>query len=115
MKKRVSQRVFSRKTGPRKALQKSLLRSLVLKEKIETTLAKAKTLSPTAEKMITKARKGDIATRRQMTALLGKDGARKLMDEVAPRYKGRSGGYTRIFKLAPRASDQAKRAVIEFV
>lgn len=115
MKKRVSQRTLSRKAGPRKALQRSLLRSLVLLEKIETTLAKAKDLSPIAEKLVTKARKGDIATRRHLLSLIGKEGAKKLMDEVAPRYKDRKGGYTRIFKLASRPSDQSKRALIEFV
>ncbi|MDP2735212.1 MAG: 50S ribosomal protein L17 [bacterium] len=115
MKKRVSKRTFSRKAGPRKALQKSLLRSLVLNERIETTLAKAKEISPAAEKLITRAGKGGVATRRRLVSLLGSDGAKKLMDEVAPRYKDRKGGYTRILKLAPRSSDQAKRALIEFI
>lgn len=95
-------------------MEKSLLRSLVLQEKIQTTLAKAKEISPLAEKLVTRARKGDVATRRQLVSLLGSEGAKKLMDEVAPRYKDRKGGYTRILKLTPRSSDQAKRALIEF-
>lgn len=115
MKKRIKKRTLSRKAGPRKALQKSLLRSLVLKEKIETTLAKAKEISPLAEKLVSKAKKGGVAMRRQLTALLGADSAKKLVDEVAPRYQERKGGYTRILKLSPRKSDAAKRAIIEFV
>jgi large subunit ribosomal protein L17 len=115
MKKRVRKRTFSRKAGPRKALTKSLLRSLVLKEKIETTHAKAKEISPVAEKLITKAKKGGITTRRYLATLLGSDSAKKLVDEVAPRYMERKGGYTRILKLNPRKSDSAKRAIIEFV
>tara|TARA_Y100000310_G_scaffold344227_2_gene455839 strand:- start:635 stop:982 length:348 start_codon:yes stop_codon:yes gene_type:complete len=115
MKKRIRKRTLSRKAGPRKALQKSLLRSLILKEKIETTAAKAKEISPVAEKLVTKAKKGDIATKRKLAALLGKEGAKKLVDEVAPRYQQRKGGYTRVIKLVPRRSDSAKRAIIEFV
>lgn len=115
MKKRIHKRTLSRKAGPRKALQKSLLRSLVLYEKIETTQAKAKEISPMAEKLVTKAKKGGVTTRRQLIALLGADLAKKLVEEVAPRYQERKGGYTRILKLQPRKSDSAKRAIIEFV
>ena len=115
MKKRIHKRTLSRKAGPRKALQKSLLRSLVLEEKITTTQAKAKDISPLMEKLITRAKKGEVVVRRELTALLGKDGAKKLMDEVAPRYQKRNGGYTRIIKRMPRKSDSAKLAHIEFV
>lgn len=115
VKKRIKKRTLSRKAGPRKALQRSLLRSLVQKEKIETTQAKAKEILPLAEKLVTKAKKGGVETRRQLAALLGADCAKKLVDEVAPRYQERKGGYTRILKLQPRKSDSAKRAIIEFV
>ncbi|MDP4007062.1 MAG: 50S ribosomal protein L17 [bacterium] len=115
MKKRIRKRTFSRKAGPRKALFKSLLRSLLQKEKIETTLAKAKELSPAADKLVTKAKGGGIAAQRQLAAILGVDSARKLIGEVVPRYLERKGGYTRITKLRPRKSDSAKRAIIEFV
>ena len=115
MKKRIKKRTLSRKAGPRKALQRSLLRSLILQEKIETTQAKAKDISPLAEKLVTKAKKGGVAQRRYLIALLGDAGAKKLMDEMAPRYQERKGGYTRIIKRRPRRSDSAKLAIIEFV
>lgn len=115
MKKRIKKRTLSRKLGPRKALLKSLLRSLVLKERIETTHAKAKSISPMAEKLITKAKKGGVAQRRQLSALVDGESAKKLVDVIAPRYQDRKGGYTRIIKLVPRKSDSAKRAIIEFV
>jgi len=115
MKKRISKRTLSRKAGPRKALQRSLIRSLVLKEKIETTLAKAKDIAPLAEKLVTKAKKGGVVQRRYLTALLGSESAKKLVDKIASRYQDRKGGYTRIIKRRPRRSDAAKLAVIEFV
>ena len=115
MKKRIKKRTLSRKAGPRKALQKSLLRSLILQEKIETTQAKAKDISPMAEKLITRAKKGGVAQRRYLQALLGSVSAKKLIEEVAPRYLDRKGGYTRIIKRRPRRSDSAKLAIIEFV
>jgi len=115
MKKRIKKRTLSRKAGPRKALQKSLLRSLILQEKIETTQAKAMDISPLAEKLVTRAKKGGVAQRRYLTALLGIESAKKLIEEVAPRYQERKGGYTRIVKRRPRKSDSAKLAIIEFV
>jgi len=115
MKKRIKKRTLSRKAGPRKALQKSLLRSLILQEKIETTQAKAMDISPLAEKLVTRAKKGGVAQRRYLTALLGIESAKKLIEEVAPRYQERKGGYTRIVKRRPRRSDSAKLAIIEFV
>lgn len=115
MRKRVRTKTFSRKAGPRKALYKSLLRSLVLNGKIETTQAKAKGMAPLAEKLVTLAKKGGLAQRRRLAALVGSEGAKKLTEEVAPRYEARKGGYTRILKLRPRRSDAAKLAIIEFV
>ena len=115
MKKRIHKRTMSLKAGPRKALQKSLLRSLVLKEKIETTLAKAKEIAPMAEKLVTKAKKGGVAQRRQLAARVDAECVKKLVDVIALRYQDRKGGYTRIVKLVPRKSDSAKLAIIEFV
>ena len=115
MKKKIHKRTLSRKAGPRKALQKSLLRALILNEKIETTQAKAKAISPMAEKLVTKAKKAGLAQRRQLVALVDGESAKKLVDVIAPRYQQRKGGYTRIVKLVPRKSDSAKRAIIEFV
>lgn len=95
---------------------KSLALALVKHEKIKTTEAKAKELRPFIEKMITRARRGDQAAQRLLVARLGSpSGAKKLIDEIGPRYKERNGGYTRIVKLPARASDASSMAIIEFV
>jgi large subunit ribosomal protein L17 len=115
MKKRKQGRKLSRKTGPRKALLKSLISALILDEKIETSQAKAKEISRMTEKYITKAKKGDIAARRLLTSYLSDRVAKKLVTEIAPRYNQRKGGYTRIIKLGQRKSDAAKMAIIELI
>jgi len=109
-------RKFGREKDVRAALLRSLSLSLILKEKIKTTEAKAKELRPIVEKLVTKARKGDLASRRLVISRIGsKVGAKKLFDEIAIRYKDRQGGYTRIVKLPSRSSDAAKMAIIEFI
>jgi len=95
---------------------KGLAFSLVRYEKIETTEAKAKELKSLIEKLITRALKGDLSAHRILTARLGnKIVAKKLINEIAPKYKDRAGGYTRVIKLPKREGDAAKMAVIEFV
>ncbi|MGI8810338.1 MAG: 50S ribosomal protein L17 [Acidimicrobiales bacterium] len=90
--------------------------SLFAAEGIVTTEAKAKALRPIAEKLITKARKGGVHNHRQVMSYMGdKDMAHKLFEEIAPRYEGRPGGYTRILKLGPRHGDNAPMARIELV
>jgi len=109
-------RKFGRTKDVRNALIRSLALSLILRGKIKTTEAKAKELRPFIEKLVTRGRKGDIAARRIIESRLG--GARatkKLVDEIAPRYKDRNGGYTRIIKISPRGGDASKMAIIEFV
>jgi len=108
-------RALSRKKGPRVALLRTLATSLFLHEKIKTTEAKAKELRPLAEKMITKAKAGQIANRRVLARDLNPKIVKKLVEEIAPRYKDRNGGYTRIIKLGPRNSDSARMAIIELV
>jgi len=109
-------RKFHREKNQRVALMKSLARSLVLKQKIRTTEAKAKELRPYAEKLVTLAQKETLAARRLLIARVGTDAAKKLTKGgLAAGYKGRAGGYTRITKLVPRKSDGAKMAIIEFV
>lgn len=109
-------RKFGRTKDARKALIRSLACSLIIKGKIKTTEAKAKELRPFIEKMVTRGRKGDIFARRLLVARLGNEGAtRKLVETIAPRYKERPGGYTRILKLSPREGDASKMAIIEFV
>ncbi|MTV27208.1 50S ribosomal protein L17 [Nitriliruptoraceae bacterium ZYF776] len=85
--------------------------------RITTTLAKAKTLRPYAERLITKAKQGDLAARRQVLGKLhnDRDVVAYLFEEVAPRFADRNGGYTRILKLGPRPGDNAPMAIIELV
>ncbi|MES2470637.1 MAG: 50S ribosomal protein L17 [Patescibacteria group bacterium] len=107
---------FGRERGQRNALIKSLLRSLIIHERITTTVTKAKALRPHIEKLVTKAKAGDVATRRlAISRLSGVKEAKILMETIAPKYKDRQGGYTRITKLPKRKIDGADMAVIEFV
>jgi large subunit ribosomal protein L17 len=108
-------RKFGRKASQRNALMKSLARSLVKEEKIVTTEAKAKELRPYIEKMVTNAKKGTLASRRNIVATIGPKYGKKLVDDLAPTYEKREGGYTRIVKLPLRQKDAAKMAHIEFV
>ncbi|OGZ03809.1 MAG: 50S ribosomal protein L17 [Candidatus Lloydbacteria bacterium RIFCSPHIGHO2_01_FULL_41_20] len=111
------QRKFGRTSKVRSALLKSLLRSLILHGKISTTEAKAKEIRPIVEGLITKARIGTLASRRFVTAKLLNQNkiSKKLCEEIAPKYKDRNGGYTRIIKLPRRKSDGSTMAVIEFI
>jgi large subunit ribosomal protein L17 len=94
----------------------NLAASLIWEGKVETTLAKAKAVRPVAEKMITKARRGDLHARRVVLKTIpATEVVTKLFDEVAPRYADRPGGYTRIVKLGPRRGDGAEMAIIELV
>jgi large subunit ribosomal protein L17 len=109
-------RKFHRKTGQRRAFLKGLLQNLVLKEKIQTTDARAKEIRGPMEKLVTLARRQDLASLRLLQARLPKKAAMKLYYEIAPRYKERPGGYLRISKMgALRKRDSAKQAIIEFV
>lgn len=103
--------------GQRKALIRGLLCNLIKNKKIKTTEAKAKEIRPYIEKMITRAkRKDDLAGRRLTESDLNdKSAVKKIFDEIAPVYKDRRGGYTRIIKLPPREIDGARMAIIEFV
>ncbi len=94
----------------------NLARSLFVEGRIRTTQAKAKRLRPQAERLITFAKRGDIASRRQvLTVVRDKQVVHKLFAEIAPRYADRHGGYTRILKLGPRPGDSAPMALIELV
>lgn len=115
MRKRKKGRKFSRTSSQQKSLLKGLARALFLNEKITITGAKAKEVSGFVEKFITKAKKGDLASRRLLLKFFSAEVVKKLIDEIAPRYKKRAGGYTRIMKLVPRKSDGAKMSIIELV
>lgn len=107
---------LGRTQGHRKALLRGLVASVVLHGRIETTEGKAKAAKPLVEKMITLGKRGDLHARRQAAAFLGNpEAVRKLFDEVAPRYRERNGGYTRLLKLAPRQGDAAPMSLLELV
>jgi len=110
-------RSFGRPKNQRGALLRSLARSLVIHERISTTEAKAKELRPFIEKLVTRAKGGSLATRREITSKLTNRSkeVKKLFDVIAPKYKDKNGGYTRVLKLGARKSDGAKMAIIEFV
>jgi large subunit ribosomal protein L17 len=109
-------RKFGRETDQRRALIKSLADSLVLRESIQTTLPKAKELSSYVEKLITKAKVGDLHARRQIiSALATKAAAHKLVDEIAPKLTGRNSGYLRVERTELRRGDNAQMARISFV
>ncbi len=115
MKKRKKGRKLSRKSNQRKALLKSLARELFLKEKIKTTEAKAKEVRGFVEKQITKGKAGNLSSRRLLAKNFSLKMVKKIVDDIAPRYKERKGGYTRIIKLGSRKSDGAKMAIIELI
>lgn len=109
-------RKFGRDTDQRRALMKSLANSLIIEESIETTLPKAKEVLPYVEKLITKAKKGDLHNRRQIIAgLMTIEAAHKLVDEIAPKLTGRSSGHLRIERTTLRRGDNAQLATLSFV
>jgi large subunit ribosomal protein L17 len=109
-------RKFHRERDQRRALLKGLADSLVKYESIETTLPKAKEVVPYTEKLITKAKKGDLHSRRQIISDLQTiASAHKLVDEIAPKLKGRNSGHLRIVKTKLRRGDNAQMARVSFV
>src|SRR4029079_19735151 len=95
---------------------KNQLTSLVIHERIVTTLPKAKELRPIAEKLVTRGKAGSVAERREVGRLLqNRDHIKKLFDEIGPRFADRAGGYLRIVKLGPRQGDGAETAALQFV
>ncbi len=109
-------RKFGRETDQRRALIKGLATSLVMEGRIETTLPKAKELVRYIEKLITKAKKGDLANRRMVIAGLSTQvAAVKLVDQIAPQLKGRTSGHVRVERTRLRVGDGAQMAIIEFV
>ena len=109
-------RKLGRTTGQRRALLRHLTTALIRHGKIETTEQKAKELRSTAEKMITLGKQGDLAARRLALAyILDEAVVKNLFDVIAPKYKNRNGGYTRIIKGAPRKGDAAAMCYIELV
>ena len=109
-------RKFHRERGPRRALVKGLADSLVRDESIETTLPKAKEIVPYVERLITKAKKGDLHNRRQvLSGLQTVASAHKLVDGIAPKLQSRSSGHLRIEKTRLRRGDNTQMARVSFV
>ena len=108
---------LSRDAAHRKSLLMNLSKELIEHERTKTTQAKAKAAKPEIEKLITLAKRGDLHARRQALSALGQDkfAVHKLFEVVAPRYEQRPGGYTRIIKIGPRASDSTEMVFLELV
>jgi large subunit ribosomal protein L17 len=109
-------RKFHRETAQRTALIKSLAEALIIHESIETTHPKAKEIIPYVEKLITKAKKGDLHNRRQIiSGLMTLDSAHKLVDEIAPRLQGRDSGHLTIKRTVTRRGDNAQLSRVSFI
>lgn len=107
---------FGKTAAHHKLIMANLAKDLFIQEKVTTTEAKAKAVRPLAEKLITKARRGDLHARRiVLRTIHDKAAVAKLFEDVAPRYEDRQGGYIRITKLGPRRGDGAEEAIIELV
>lgn len=107
---------FHRERGQRRAFIKNLANNLIINEKMETTEARAKEIKPVIEKLITLAKKQNLAALRILLSRLNKKSAQKLYYSIAPRYLERKGGYARIIKTGKsRKNDRAKMAIIELV
>ena len=116
MRHRIHGRKLGRTSAHRKAMFRNQLTALFTHERITTTIAKAKDLRPIAERMVTLARTGTLANRRRiLTMVSDKEVVRHLFDDIAPRFVGRDGGYTRILRIGSRHGDNAEMAIIEFV
>ena len=116
MRHQVKGRKLRRPTAHLRALLRNLVTSFLDKERIRTTLAKAKEVRPLAEKMITLGRKGTLHARRQVLAFVKKEAVvTKIFDDLGPRFGQRPGGYSRIIKLGRRMGDGAQLAMLELV
>lgn len=117
MRKKVFGRKLSRGRGARKALFRSLVRSLLLNNSIKTTKIKAKSIQGSVDKLITTSRKGDVAAKRSVMATLGndKEAFNKLFSSIIPSVGKRTSGFTRIVTLPKRKGDGAEVAILEFV
>ena len=109
-------RKLGRTSDQRKAMLRAMTTYLLENGKMETTFTRAKEVQPVVEKMITLGKASDLHTKRQVYAYITKeDVAKKLFDEISPKYADRNGGYTRIIKIGARRGDAAEMAVLELV
>lgn len=109
-------RKLGKTSDQRRAMLRAMTTYLLENGQIKTTYARAKEVAPIAEKMITLAKKNDLAAYRQALSYVTKeDVAKKLFQEIGPKYADRSGGYTRVLKMGPRRGDAAEMAIIQLV
>ena len=109
-------RKLGRPSDQRRAMLRAMTTYLLENGQIKTTYARAKEVAPMAEKMITLAKKNNLAAYRQVLSYVTKeDVAKKLFDELGPKYAERNGGYTRVLKMGPRRGDAAEMAIIQLV
>ncbi|MBO5168953.1 MAG: 50S ribosomal protein L17 [Phascolarctobacterium sp.] len=109
-------RKLGRNSSNRKALFRSILTSFFKHGRIETTITKAKEVASKSAELITLAKRGDLHARRQVLAVLVDEAVtKKLFEEIAPKYEGRQGGFTRIYRVGPRRGDAAEMAIIELI
>ena len=109
-------RKLGRTTDQRKAMLRAMVTYLLENGQIKTTITRAKEVAPVAEKMITLAKKNDLASYRQALGFITKeDVAKKLFQELGPKYAERNGGYTRVVRIGPRRGDAAEMAIIQLV
>ena len=109
-------RKLGRSSDHRKAMLRAMVTYLLEKGKIETTVTRAKEVRSMAEKMITTAKQDNLHSKRQVYSFITKESvAKRVFDEIAPNYKEKNGGYTRIVKIGPRRGDAAEMAIIELV
>ena len=107
---------LQRSPAARRALLRGLTTNVILRDRVVTTVTKAKAVKPVVEKMITLAKRDTLHSRRQAAAFLNTPGAvKKLFDTLGPRYAQRNGGYTRVVRLGPRKGDGAELALIELL
>jgi large subunit ribosomal protein L17 len=107
---------LGRNTSHRRSLLRNLVTSLIMEERVETTIPKAKAMRPQVEKMITLGKKGDLAARRQAAAyLLTGEAVTKLFDTIGPRFGDRQGGYVRIVRTGWQKGDGADKAFVELL
>ena len=109
-------RKLGKPSDQRRAMLRAMTTYLLENGQIKTTYARAKEVAPVAEKMITLAKKNDLAAYRQVLSFVTKeDVAKKLFDQIGPKYADRNGGYTRVLKMGPRRGDAAEMAIIQLV
>ena len=109
-------RKLGRPTDQRMAMLRAMTTYLLENGQIKTTVTRAKEVAPLAEKMITLAKKNDLAAYRQALSFITKeDVAKKLFDQIGPKYATRDGGYTRVVRIGPRRGDAAEMAIVQLV